>query len=100
MAKLLWIHRIRMQINVDKVRTGARLRDCLRGSDERVRNRQNHVARADPRGTQCKPQRVRPAVHPDTKLDVAVFCEVAFKSFDHWTADKACRCERGLKYVH
>src|ERR1700722_1559191 len=100
MAKLLGIHRIRMRINVNKVRTGARLRDCLCGSDERVRHRQNHVARPDPCRTQCKAQRVRSAVYPDTKLGIAVFCEVAFKSFDHRPADKAGRCERRLEHAN
>src|SRR6266404_4173462 len=92
--KLSWIHAIGALVNVDEVGARSGLADCLRRSNESVRDRNNDIASLYTGGGQSKPNRIRSAGYADTMRRVAEFCEVSLKFFHPRAANESGRAQR------
>ena len=57
----------------------AGLRNGFGGGDEGVRHGEHAIPRADPGGHKCETQRICPAAHTDTMVDIAELRKCVFK---------------------
>src|SRR5208282_1355585 len=65
--------------------------------DERQRDGEDDVAWLDAGRGQRKPQRVRPAIHADAELRVAIVGKISFEAFHHRSANEAGRIHHGFE---
>src|SRR5215813_1530001 len=99
LTQLRRIHCIILLVDIDEVRTCSRLRNCLGGGDECIRNRDDNVTGPYTRSDEGKPQCVCTTGHSYTKTRLTELCKILLKSLNHGAADESCRIEGGLEDI-
>ena len=95
---LLRIHLESAAVNVDKVRTGPGLGNCLGRCDKRMRYCQYNVARLNAAAISAKSRASVPLFTPTQYLVSQYWANSSFESFYFRTPNKASRFNRSLKH--